>query len=252
MWDYVVKFVRLIQWDYLVVVLGLVLLGYVIGIVGFGAEFKLSDWITSISSIVVAIVAVQGLSAYKEQYHYSSAKLAAEEMLKIDYAKVVFEMNARFERIWWLLTQIDDIYRSDVENKTLLKPLCFQIKQHLEYFSLQRDQIVISEYNYLKLRKNHREIFDSIANFKLQLGKDINKINTIFSAISMLREDLNSKKLSSLARLLFHKIGDISGDVYGEEFIGRHDIRSIYQPFGDPQMVQDDIHNKLIGVLAQN
>lgn len=247
-----ISFIRWINWEHVVIALGFMLLGYVVGIIGFGAEFKLSDWVTSFSSVVVAIVAVQGLSAYKKQYHYSSSKSAAEEMLKIDYAKVVFEMNARFEHLWWQLMQVDHIYRSDTEDKALLKPLYISIKQHIEFFSIQREKVVISEYNYLKLRKDHREVFNNIASFKVRLGKDINKINSIFSAIGLMRDDLDLDGYIRLARLLFHKVGDISEDIYGENFAARHLINSIYQPFGDPQIVQDDIHNKLIRILAQN
>lgn len=81
------KLLKWINWEYMVIALGFILLGYVIGIIGFGAELNLSDWVTSISSIVVAVVAIQGLSAYKKQAHYQIELDAAKDIINSEIKK---------------------------------------------------------------------------------------------------------------------------------------------------------------------
>lgn len=246
------KLLKWINWEYVVIALGFILLGYVIGIIGFGAEFDLSDWITSISSIVVAIVAIQGLSAYKKQYHYSTAKIAAENLIKMNFSDSVFDMNERFQAIWWLLTQINHVYHSNNEEKLSLKPIYLEMKQHLDYISQQREKIVISEYDYLKLRSEFPVIYENIVNFKLELDSEITKVLSKFTEVKLVKEDSDIPKLKSITRLIIHRVGDINGDMYGEDFIKRNDIRSMYRPFGDPNEIQKNIQHKLFQVLADN
>jgi len=106
------KLLKEVNWEYMIIAFGLILLGYVIGIVGFGAEFHLSGWVTSISSIVVAVVAIQGLSAYKKQAHYQ---------IELDSAKDIInsEIKKDLTNYGYLCMKYVDAYNRMIENPYL-------------------------------------------------------------------------------------------------------------------------------------
>lgn len=194
MLDTAKKLLKWIDWGYVVIALALILLGYVIGIVGSGAEIKLSEWVTAFSSLAVAIIAMQGLSAYKKQHRYLRATSAAESILKSKALFKVQELSRKFELVCYAAIQITENRgtRYQVSNENAHKLLndihgyLDQIKKLIEEIDEISVTNIMFMYENIDTYNDISELLESIHTFS-------EKMERYFGQSRSLKDDPNDR-----------------------------------------------------------